>query len=162
MVSWSVATYAFVGASIDRFLGSNIKVSYRLLSSSQTAKRFLIFILIISILVYVEVFYCYEASVPNVPTACYTLNGVCQLYNDWMYILYNTVVPSGLILLFGLLTVFNIRKWIIYPIAAGTETRRRTQTVVSTTSSINQRRLGLRKIDRHLRKLILVQVSKNY
>ncbi|CAF3010125.1 unnamed protein product [Rotaria sp. Silwood2] len=151
-VCWSVATWAFVGASIDRFFGSSASVTYRSLSTVRMARRFLIIVLIISILIFGEIFYCYEANVPNVPVPCYINSSTCQLYNNWMNILYNIVIPSGLIAVFGILTIVNVRKRIVHPV--------RLTTIAFVTRRIN-RQPRMRKIDQHLRKILSVQVVLN-
>ena len=145
-----MASYALVGATFDRYLCTCSSVSYRAMSSIRTAKRFLIGVLIITIILFVEIFYCFEGNVPNVPVACYTQGLVCQLYNDWMNILYNVVLPSGLMAIFGIMTIFNIRRRIIYPLSK--------LTLAPTINRMNiQPRL--RKIDRSLRKILFIQVS---
>ncbi|CAF0973852.1 unnamed protein product [Rotaria sp. Silwood1] len=148
-VCWSVATWALVGASIDRFLGSSESVTYRSLSTIRMARRFLIIIILISILIFGEIFYCYEANVPNVPVPCYINNLTCQLYNNWMNILYNIVIPSGLMAVFGILTIVNVRKRIVHPARS---------TTIAVGIHRTNRQPRMRKIDRHLRKILLVQV----
>ncbi|UJR07479.1 hypothetical protein I4U23_011768 [Adineta vaga] len=142
MICWSVATWAFVGATMDRYLCSNSSVIRRLKSTNRTAKRFLLLFLIISIFLFVQIFYCYKASVPNVPVACYTETLACQMYNDWTNILYNILIPSIFMAIFGILTIINVRKRIIHP----TQNRN---------TNVQPR---LKKIDRNLRKILFVQI----
>lgn len=150
MLCWSMATYALVGATFDRYLCTCSSVNSRAKSSIRTAKRFLIVILIITIILFAEIFYCYEGNVANVPVACNTQSLLCQMYNDWMNILYNIVLPSGLMGVFGMMTIFNIRRRIIYPLSK--------LTLAPTINRVNiQPRL--RRIDRSLRKILFIQVS---
>jgi hypothetical protein len=141
-----MSTWSFVGASIDRYFSSSESVTYRLWSTRRIARRFLIIILVLSVLLCGETFYCYKGNVPNVPVACYSYNSACQLYNEWLNILYNIVIPSGCMAGFGILTLLNVRKRIIHP-----------TTSVVVVSAVHQPRK--RKIDRHLRRLLLIQVS---
>ena len=141
MVCWSMSTWAFAGAMMDRYLCSNPLVIHRLKSTVRTARRFLIFFFILSIALFAQIFYCYEASVPNVPLACYTQTLACQMYNDWTNILYNILIPSIFMTIFGVLTISNLRRRTVHPIQTNTQTQP-----------------TLRKIDRHLRKILFVQV----
>ena len=103
--------------------------------------------------IFAQIFYCYEGNVPNVPVACFTRSLACQMYNDWMNILFNIVIPSGLMAIFGVLTIVNIRRRIIYPLSI--------PTVASTITIINMR-TRLRKVDHILRKILFIQVSLTF
>ncbi|CAF1321940.1 unnamed protein product [Adineta steineri] len=148
-ICWSIAAWAFVGATMDRYFCSSASAVYRLKSSIRTARKFLIAILILSILLFVQVFYCYQASVPNVPVLCYTQAPACQLYNDWTNILYNITIPSCFMAIFGILTITNIRKRIIHPAP--------TSNSLSMPNNANMH-VNLKKIDRNLRRILLIQV----
>ncbi|CAF1242415.1 unnamed protein product [Adineta ricciae] len=142
MVCWSMSTWAFAGAMMDRYLCSNPLVIHRLKSTVRTARRFLIFFFILSIALFAQIFYCYEASVPNVPVACYTQTLACQIYNDWTNILYNILIPSIFMTIFGVLTISNLRRRTVHPIQTNTQTQP-----------------TLRRIDRNLRKILFVQIA---
>lgn len=101
-----------------------------------------------ALLVFLEVFQCYEASVPNVPVACYPRSLPCRLYNDWMLILLNTVLPSIFMAIFGSLTIRNIRARIVQ----ATEHHETTRNVIN-----NQLRLRLN--GRNISKMLLIQLS---
>lgn len=153
MVCWSMATWSFVGASIDRYLCSSSSAANRLKSTARLARQYMTVMLIISIVLFLEIFYCYDASVPNVPVACYTHNLACQIYNDWVNILFDIIIPSGFMAFFGILTILNIRKRIIHPIS--------TANTVVVTNPVNMQS-SLKKIDHNLRKVLLIQVSLNF
>ncbi|CAF0817315.1 unnamed protein product [Rotaria sordida] len=147
-ICFSVAAWTLVGASSDRYLRSSILVKFRNLSTVQTARRFLIIIITVSVLIFLEVFYCYEASVSNVPVACYSLSLPCRLYNDWMLILIPTVIPSGLMAIFGSLTIRNIRTRFVQPVMH-----------VKFSSNTTQHNLRLQLNDRNISRMLLIQVS---
>ena len=143
-----MAVWCLVGANIDRFLCSSSSVTYRRLSTKRMARRFVMGILIFFTLLFIESIYCFEASVPNVPVACYSRNLPCRLFNDWVALLIDIVLPSVLLFIFGTLTIRHIRS-IIVP---------------ATTSSvnpgtINNTRLSIRNNDRNLTRMLLIQVS---
>ena len=71
-----------------------------------------------------------------------------NLYNDWMYLLYNIVVPCVLMAFFGVMTIVNVRRRIIRPML--------------TAAVVTCNRQAVRRIDRHLRRLILLQVSQYF
>ncbi|CAF2893584.1 unnamed protein product [Rotaria sp. Silwood2] len=144
---FSVAVWTLVGASSDRYLRSSALVKFRNFSTVQTARRILIIIITGSVLVFLEVFYCYEASVPNVPVACYPQSLPCRLYNDWMLILFTTVIPSCFMAVFGSLTIRNIRTRVVQPVMH----------VEFRNNTANQN-VRLRLNDRNINHMLLIQV----
>lgn len=138
-VTWAIATWTLVGASIDRFLCSSHIVKYRRLSTKRMAKYFLIGISLLFVLIFIEIFYCFEASVPNVPVACYGRNLSCRIYNDWMALLFDIVLPGIFLTIFGMLTIRNVRSRFIQP---------------------NMIRIPIRNNERNLTRMLLIQVSK--
>ncbi|CAF3442044.1 unnamed protein product [Rotaria sp. Silwood1] len=148
IVCFSVSAWSLVGASIDRYLRSSVIVKFRNLSTVQTARQLLIIIITVSVLIFLEVFYCYNASVPNVPVACYSQSLSCRLYNDWMLILICTVIPSFFMAVFGSLTVRNIRTRIVQPAAH-----------VELPHNTTYQNLRLRLNDRNISHMLLIQVS---
>ncbi|CAF1146672.1 unnamed protein product [Adineta steineri] len=142
-----ISIWALVGASMDRYLCSSHSAAYRRLSTSQTAKRYLIGIFIFFALVFLEILYCFEASVPNVPVACYAQNLTCRLISDWSNILIDIVFPSICLVIFGALTIRNARARFNQPIA---------NSISETTTSTNA--LVTRNNDRNLTRMLLVQV----
>jgi hypothetical protein len=96
-------------------------------------------------LVYIEVLYCFEASVPHVSVACYGRNLPCQLCNDWMTISFDIILPSIFLAIFGILTIRNAQSMVIHP-------------VVNTINS-NNNRLLVHNNDRNVTRMLLVQVN---
>jgi len=105
MVFWS-----FVLATVDRWLSSSVEVSRRQISSLKNAKRGIILIIIVSMIVYGELLYCYDANLINSPFKCYAKNHGCQLTADMTFVCYTTIAPIILMLIFGLLTIINVRQ----------------------------------------------------
>jgi hypothetical protein len=147
-VAWATATWCLVGASIDRFLCSSYSNAYRRFSNNRMAKRFVIGIFIFFALVFIETTYCFEASVPNVPVACYGRNLPCQLFNDWVSLLFDIILPSIFLFIFGALTIRNVRTRIIHP----------TTNPVNPVDASNNR-LSMRINDRNLTRMLLIQVN---
>ncbi len=147
-VSWAMAIWALVGASIDRFLCSSNSATYRRLSSIRLARRFLIGIFIFFALLYIEAFYCFEPSVPNVPVACYAYNLPCRLFNDWVNLSVDIILPSICLAIFGTLTIRNARRRIVYP----------TINLINPIRT-NNKALSMPYNDRNLTRMLLIQVS---
>jgi hypothetical protein len=147
-ICFAMATWTLVGASIDRYLCSSVSVRYRQLSTVRTARRLLIITLSVFTLIFAEIFYCYEASVPNVPLPCYPESLSCQLYNNWMTILFINIIPSIFMAIFSLLTIRNIRARVVRPIKNRT---------VSINTSRNNLRVHIN--DRNISQMLLIQVS---
>ncbi|UJR18010.1 hypothetical protein I4U23_004911 [Adineta vaga] len=143
-VTWAMGTWCLVGANIDRYLCSHPSVTYRQLSTNRVAKLFLLGLLIFFVLLFVEVIYCFEGSIPNVPVLCYGRNIPCRVFNDWAALLFDIILPSICLAIFGSLTIRNIRLRIIHPI----------RNILTTRNS----RTLLRYNDRNLTRMLLIQV----
>ncbi|CAF4015700.1 unnamed protein product [Adineta steineri] len=153
-VSWAMAAWALVGASMDRFLCSNHSAVYRGWSTCRTAKRYLIGILTFFVLLFAQVFYCFEASVPNVPVACYGRDLPCRIFNDWISIAFDIVIPSIFLAVFGTLTIRNARPRVVHPRISSIQ--------VAIASNINNNNNNntapSRNNDRNLTRMLLIQV----
>ncbi|CAF1379101.1 unnamed protein product [Adineta ricciae] len=145
MVFWLI-----VMATIDRWLSSSIQTSFRQKSSMKNAYRATIFVIFLSMIVYGQLLYCYDANLINAPFKCYAKNYSRQLLADLTFVCFTTIVPILVMLVFGLLTILNIRQ----------SQRRVLQMSItnSQTSVINELQIQTRKNDRSLLRMILVQV----
>ncbi len=142
-----MAVWALVGASIDRFLCSSHSVNYRRLSTSRIAKRFVMGIFILFVLLFVETIYCFEASVPNVPVACYGHDLPCRIFNDWIALIIDIILPSIFLSIFGALTIRNARLRVVRPAIN-----------LIGPSVTNTHRLLTRNNDRNLTRMLSIQV----
>lgn len=146
-ITWAMGIWCLVGASIDRFLCSHHLASYRRWNTKQTARHYIFILFVFFFLIFIEVVYCFEASIPNVPVACYGRNIVCRLYNDWAALLFDIILPSFFLAIFGTLTIRNVRYRIVYPSVKSTDIIRS-----------NNTRLPMRTNDRNLTRMLLIQV----
>jgi hypothetical protein len=147
-VSWGIGIWCLVGANMDRFLCSSLEANYRRWSTTRIAKRFIIVISILFGILFIEIIYCFEASVPNVPVACYGRNLPCQLFNDWIFISIDIILPTIFLSIFGALTIRNVRSRIVYPVT----------NLVNT----NNNKPVIRNNDRNLTRMLLIQVNLTF
>ncbi|CAF4271793.1 unnamed protein product, partial [Adineta steineri] len=94
-VTWPMGIWCLVGANIDRYFCSHSSMTLRQFSTNQMAKRFILGIFVLFLLLFIEVVYCFEGSIPNVPVLCYGRNIPCRLYNDWAALLFDIIPPIG-------------------------------------------------------------------
>jgi hypothetical protein len=97
-------------ATVDRWLSSNTDVNRRQKSTLKNAQRNTIFIVIIATAVEAQNFYCFEANLINTPIKCYTKTLVCAIVSDMSYALITILFPLLFMILFGLMTITNVRK----------------------------------------------------
>lgn len=97
-------------ATIDRWLLSSIDVRRRNLSSKKNSLFGIFIIIIISILIYCQLFYCYEAKLINTPLKCFNRNVECRLINDLTFSIIVILLPLIFIGIFGWMTILNTRK----------------------------------------------------
>lgn len=147
-VTWPLGTWCLVGANIDRFLCSHHVVAYRQFSTKKMAKRYLISIFIFFALLFIEVVYCFEGSIPNVPVLCYGRNIPCRLFNDWAALSFNILLPSIFLAVFGALTIRNIRYRVIHPMM-----------ITRHSNTASNDRVQMRHKDRNLTRMLSIQVN---
>ena len=149
-VSRTIASWLITMATIDRWLSSSLNVHLRRISSLRNAQRAMIIVTITSILAYSQVFYCYEANMINSPVKCSGKTPLCRLVFDIEMAFVSVIIPSLLMLTFGLLTIFNIRQSHMRRIQPATQ---------STINSNNQNNSQLsKKTDRSLLMMLSIQV----
>ncbi|CAF1156261.1 unnamed protein product [Rotaria sordida] len=152
LTSRSIALWLIVLATLDRWLLSCKNIDYRRISKLKNARRGMICILIISSLFYSPIFYCYQANLINEPLRCYSKTIKCRIYADQVYTFFTTLIPLILMILFGFLTLSNLRK--IHYRAQILLLSRSSQTIIS-----NNHRQRLKSVDRHLLIMLLIQIS---
>ncbi|CAF1145971.1 unnamed protein product [Adineta steineri] len=150
--SRTIASWLIMLATCDRWLSSSIHAHYRQMSTLKNAQRNIIAVIFLSSIAYVQLFYCYEANLTNTPLECYGRSAWCRLLIDLEFISIVVLLPSIMMLIFGILTILNIRK----------VTLRQIQPVIKTginqTVSANGYSPKLKKSDRYLLLMLLIQV----
>lgn len=101
----TASVWLIVLATIDRWLSSSSGVSRRRLSSVKIALKAMFIAYIISFIVWFESIFCYGTDVAEAPVRCYGKNQACRIFNDITYAIATVIVPSILMLVFGLLTI---------------------------------------------------------
>jgi hypothetical protein len=70
----------------------------------------MIIILFCSAFIYLILFYCYEANLTNTPSTCNNKTDTCRILTDLIYIFITTLIPLILMIVFGLMTISNVRQ----------------------------------------------------
>ncbi|CAF1644283.1 unnamed protein product [Adineta ricciae] len=96
-------------AVIDRWLLPNQNVYYRRMSTVKNGKRSMIVVFILSVIVFLHVIYSYESNLVYAPVRCYGVTLTCRFVTDVLFILGSIFIRLELMLVFGLLTIRNIR-----------------------------------------------------
>ncbi|CAF1493153.1 unnamed protein product [Adineta ricciae] len=97
-------------ATIDRWLLSSADTNRRQKSTIQNAERGTIIMICASFGFYIQVLYCYEPGQLNAPLKCYASTYFCRVLNDISFALLSIFIPLLVMLLFGVMTIFNIRQ----------------------------------------------------
>ncbi|UJR32940.1 hypothetical protein I4U23_020401 [Adineta vaga] len=110
----------------------------------------------VSIIIYSQIFYCYDANLILTPLKCYGKSTVCRLFSDFVYGSFSILLPLVCMIIFGIKTIFNIHH---------VQTRIRPNNVTplhhSQNLSIIYREITVnlwKKQDRHLFIMLTVQV----
>ena len=151
-VSRTTVVWLLVFAAVDRWCSSSPNARKRRMSSLKNAKRSLFVTIIFSLVLNGPLLYCYEANLIGTPARCFGFTETCRLYTDLSYTFGTIVAPSILMLLFGLLTIRNIRR---------VQKRVHTITIsVATANSASILRTGRahQRTERSLFKMLFVQV----
>jgi hypothetical protein len=152
LTSRTIAYWLIMLAIFDRWLLSCINVHYRRLSKLKNAKQGMMIIIIISIIIYSLIFYCYEPNLINTPLKCYSKTIKCRILTDQIYTFVTILIPLILMILFGFLTISNVRK--MHYRAQISFRSRFNQTLIT-----REYRRRFKSIDRHLLVMLLVQIS---
>ena len=152
----TVALWMIVLATLDRWFSSSTNANLRKISNMKNAQRGIVIVLIYTLVINTPIFFCYEANLTGLVRGCYAATYACRLITDLIYLFGTTIIPLLLMIIFGLLTIKNIR-----------HTQRRVQDVgmmalsyqnnntMPTTTGQQQRR----KKDRYVLKMLFVQVT---
>ncbi|CAF2909263.1 unnamed protein product [Rotaria sp. Silwood2] len=104
-----VAIWYILFAMIDRWLLSSLKLQRRQMSSLKNAKRVMIISLILATMIFSHVIYCHEPNRINAPQKCYGITIACRFITDMSFMVL-TILPLPLMLMFGLMTIYNVRQ----------------------------------------------------
>ncbi|CAF1379580.1 unnamed protein product [Adineta ricciae] len=100
--SLSTSIWLIIGACIDRWASSSSNVQIRSISTIKMAKRILH-------LIYSPILYSYNGSYQLPSSDCITLTPIWQLYISAGFFLTYSFLPCCLMLIFGLMTIENVR-----------------------------------------------------
>ncbi|CAF1010602.1 unnamed protein product [Rotaria sp. Silwood1] len=151
-VARPVAFWLILLAAIDRWLLSSANVRYRQMSTLKNAKRSIIIVFILSIIIFCNILYCYEPNLINAPLKCYGATVLCRLVTDLTFTFVSIFIPVFLMLIFGLMTINNIRQSRSH-IEPGN-----TSTATTIVSNRAKRRQHLNKNDYRLLMMLLLQI----
>lgn len=142
--SRNIAAWLLVFATIDRYLISSRSANIRRMSNLKQAYHWIIMVCLVSVILWSECLYCFDANLIGTPLKCYAKSDACRIVNDLAQALVTTIIPSIFMLIFGLCTIANIH---------------RIQQVQPATASIAPvSTAGRRKPDHHLTRMLFAQV----
>lgn len=151
----TVALWMIAFATLDRWRSSSVNIHLRQKSSVKNTKQSLLIVLIFSCLANIPITFCYEANLTEAIRGCYASTYACRVITDLIYAIITTVLPLIVMVIFGLLTVQNVRYM-----------RVRVQNLTFSLSHQHHRtaatgpeRQQTKKRDRYLLKMLLVQVT---
>ncbi|CAF3312903.1 unnamed protein product [Rotaria sp. Silwood2] len=147
----TVAIWYILFAIIDRWLLSSSRLHRRQMSSLKNAKRAMIISLILVTMIFSHVIYCHEPNLIDAPQKCYGVTTACRLATDISFIFFS-IFPLPLMLIFGLMTIYNVRQ-------SRSRVAHRSTSVVTNpiTTNTNPRR-RMTKQDQNLLVMLLVQI----
>jgi hypothetical protein len=156
-VSRTIAFWLIALAAIDRWCLSCNQYQRRQKSSLKNAQLGTILIITLSMFVYLQVIYCYDANIVSAPLRCYGQSVRCRLLADITYAFITILGPILIMFIFGLITISNLRQT-FFSIQCRTEIiekLRENKTILPLTSRQRERR---RRVDRYLRHVLFVQI----
>ncbi|CAF1139309.1 unnamed protein product [Adineta steineri] len=111
----TISCWLIVLASIDRYFNSSAKVQIRRMSSLKIARiatafiSSLIIILYSPMIIYYDLTYSTNGS-GNIVSTCNSRKGIDRSFDVFWYLILYSLFPSLLMLLFGFLTIINLRR----------------------------------------------------
>lgn len=150
--SRTVASWLIVLATIDRWLSSCIAANRRHKSSLKNSQLGALLIVLLSSLLFAQIFYCYEANLTNAPLKCYGKTIWCRLLIDFTFCIASILIPSTVMFIFGFMTILNIR------ISAKRRIQPMSVSLTVTQMTAGEQDKKWKKTDQHLLIMLLVQV----
>ncbi|CAF0965049.1 unnamed protein product [Adineta ricciae] len=77
-----IVFWLFVLSTIDRWLSSSVHNHQRRLNTMKNVRYATLIVIFMSIIMYAQLFYCYEANLVRAPFPCYTKSSLCQILDD--------------------------------------------------------------------------------
>ncbi|CAF1437134.1 unnamed protein product [Rotaria sp. Silwood1] len=101
-------------ACVERYLSSSISANRRKLITMKRAYLSMVVVILIGFIVFGEEFYCIDINqqLLGAPQSCYQrqANVQCQIVDSLMQFLFATLTPALMMIVFGFLTLRNIRQ----------------------------------------------------
>jgi hypothetical protein len=158
LVSRTVAFWLIAFATVDRWFSSCYQYQRRQLSSLKNAQQGTILIIILSIILYSQVLYCYDSNLILAPLRCYGKTVKCRLLTDLTYALITILCPLLIMFLFGLLTISNIRQTYSVKLSERALIDLNENQKKTLKSKNSSRRQQWKRIDRYLRHVLFIQI----
>ncbi|CAF1221876.1 unnamed protein product [Rotaria sp. Silwood1] len=146
-----IAIWYILFAIIDRWLLSSLKLHHRQMSSLKNAKRAMIISLMVAIVIFSHIIYCHEPNLINAPQKCYGITLTCRLVTDISFTFFS-IFPLPLMLMFGLMTIYNIRQ------SRSRIAHRSTSKVTNNVTANANQRHRMTKQDQNVLVMLLVQI----
>jgi hypothetical protein len=146
----TMAVWLITLATIDRWLISSMDFHRRHMSKLKNVQRGIIATIILSIISYIHMLYCYTANLLNAPLKCYGKSKTCCLATDMIYTFITIIIPLILMITFGLMTISNIHNARIR--------MRQIYNHLEGGHYIRRRDLQLTRTNRHLFRMLSVQI----
>ena len=107
----TISAWLIALAALDRHLISSPRAHRRRMSNVKNAYLSILVISLVSLLIWAEAGYCFEANMVGTPQKCYAKSDACRVFNDLAQSLITTVMPSTVMLVAGFLMISNVRKF---------------------------------------------------
>jgi hypothetical protein len=146
-------------ATIDRWHLSSIDANRRKRSTLKNAQIYTILIVICSSILYGQLLYCYSAPVIRAPLKCYSTTAWCHYMTDLSLALITNIFPLTLMILFGCMTIRNVRESRHHKVQFGTAIRIILDNRRTSTNNIVRPPYGLKKTDIQLLTMLIVQIT---
>lgn len=150
----TISSWLLALATVDRYLISSPKASLRQISTLKNTYLAFLIVTIISILVWAESIYCFDANLVGTPQKCYAKSDSCRVFNDLSQSFVTTIFPAMVMLIAGLMTISNVKKsHKVGQTSVGVSATQNTNTI--TTNNNNRQR---KKDERSLTIMLFAQV----
>ncbi|CAF0830676.1 unnamed protein product [Rotaria sp. Silwood1] len=141
--SQSVSLWLIVLACIDRYLSSSSNIVHHRWINRRKVFSIVSCISILTSLSYIEVFFCFEASLIT-NNICSAKNQLCSYIDTANFLIFNSFLPPSLMLSFGAAMLINIK-----------QSYQRVEDIQSNTRSIHR----INRRDRQLISILLLEVA---
>ena len=106
----SLVLWLIVLASIDRFLSSSHKATFRRFSSLSMARKIIVCTIVLLFLIHIHILVFYKSGLDDNAIVCSIFSNAYNIFFNFFFLIISCILPIVFMCVFGILTILNVHK----------------------------------------------------